>query len=196
MFPRTYVPRVRCSPILCSPVPMFPGTYEPLSYIPPYLCSSVPIFPGTYGPPSYVPRYLCSPAPMFPYVPPYLCSIVSLCSPYLCSPVPMLQRFWCSSHMRAAHQPQKKSLICWVDWFYCITADRISALFNGGNGVMVFNANTYWCLLKAEHKGLMMVIWQTPHQKPNNGLKSFKDYGAKIWNLLSASCKGATVETL
>ena len=26
----------------------------------------------------------------------------------------------------------------------------------------------------------------------NHGLKSFKDYGAKIWNLLPASCKGAT----
>ena len=26
MFPGTYVPRYRCSPNLCSPVPMFPGT--------------------------------------------------------------------------------------------------------------------------------------------------------------------------
>ena len=26
----------------------------------------------------------------------------------------------------------------------------------------------------------------------SHGLKSFKDYGAKIWNLLPASCKGAT----
>ena len=25
----------------------------------------------------------------------------------------------------------------------------------------------------------------------NHGLKSFKDYGAKIWNLLPESCKGA-----
>ena len=29
MFPGTYVPRYRCSPNLCSPVPMFPGTYVP-----------------------------------------------------------------------------------------------------------------------------------------------------------------------
>ena len=41
MFPGTYVPRYRCSPNLCSPVPMFPGTY-----VPRYLCSPVPMFPG------------------------------------------------------------------------------------------------------------------------------------------------------
>ena len=29
MFPGTYVPRYRCSPNLCSPVPMFPGTDVP-----------------------------------------------------------------------------------------------------------------------------------------------------------------------
>ena len=36
MFPGTYVPRYRCSPNLCSPVPMFPG------------CSPVPMFPGFF----------------------------------------------------------------------------------------------------------------------------------------------------
>ena len=36
MFPGTYVPLYRCSPNLCSPVPMFPGTF----------CSPVPMFPG------------------------------------------------------------------------------------------------------------------------------------------------------
>ena len=41
MFPGTYVPRYRCFPNLCSPVPMFPGTY-----VPRYLCSPVPMFPG------------------------------------------------------------------------------------------------------------------------------------------------------
>ena len=61
MFPGTYVPRYRCSPILCSPVPMFPG-----AYVPRYLCSPVPMFPGTDVPRTYVPRYLCSPVPMFP----------------------------------------------------------------------------------------------------------------------------------
>ena len=40
MFPGTYVPRYRCSPNLCSPVPMFPGTY-----VPRYRCSPVPMFP-------------------------------------------------------------------------------------------------------------------------------------------------------
>ena len=61
MFPGTYVPRYRCSPILCSPVPLFPGTY-----VPRYLCSPVPMFPSTDVPRTYVPRYLCSPVPMFP----------------------------------------------------------------------------------------------------------------------------------
>ena len=86
MFPCTYAPRYRCSPNLCSPVPMFPGTD-----VPRYLCSPVPMFPGTY-----VLRYLCSPVPMFPgtYVPRNLCSPVPMfpgtCVPrYLCSPVPM-----------------------------------------------------------------------------------------------------------
>ena len=36
MFPGTYVPRYRCSPNLCSPVPMFPGIY-----VPRYRCSPV-----------------------------------------------------------------------------------------------------------------------------------------------------------
>ena len=40
MFPGTYVPRYRCSPNLCSPVPMFPGTYS--------VCSPVPMFPGFF----------------------------------------------------------------------------------------------------------------------------------------------------
>ena len=61
MFPGTYVPRYRCSPNLCSPVPMFPGTYVPRYRCSPNLCSPVPMFPGTD-----VPRYLCSPVPMFP----------------------------------------------------------------------------------------------------------------------------------
>ena len=48
MFPGTYVPRYRC-----SPVPMFPGTYVPRTYVPQYLCSPVPMFPE-------------GPEPMFP----------------------------------------------------------------------------------------------------------------------------------
>ena len=52
MFPGTYVPRYRCSPILCSPVPMFPGTY-----VPRYLCSPVPMFPEPMFPGTDVPRF-------------------------------------------------------------------------------------------------------------------------------------------
>ena len=39
MFPGTDVPRYRCSPNLCSPVPIY-------IYVPLYLCSPVPMFPG------------------------------------------------------------------------------------------------------------------------------------------------------
>ena len=41
MFPGTYVPRYRCSPNLCSPVPMFPGTDVPRTYVPRYRCSPI-----------------------------------------------------------------------------------------------------------------------------------------------------------
>ena len=61
MFPGTYVPRYRCSPILCSPAPMFPGTYVPRYRCSPNLYSPVPMFPGTDVPRTYVPRYRCSP---------------------------------------------------------------------------------------------------------------------------------------
>ena len=40
VFPGTYVPRYRCSPNLCSPVPMFPGTDVPRTYVPRYLGES------------------------------------------------------------------------------------------------------------------------------------------------------------
>ena len=48
MFPGTYVPRYRCSPNLCSPVPMFPEPMFPGTYVPRYLCSPVPMFPGFF----------------------------------------------------------------------------------------------------------------------------------------------------
>ena len=59
MFPRPYIPRVLCSPVLYSPVPMFPRPKFPSTYIPRVLC-----YPELRL--SCVPRVLCSPVPMFP----------------------------------------------------------------------------------------------------------------------------------
>ena len=94
MFPRPYIPRVLCSPVLYSPVPMFPrpkfpSTYIPrvlcspelrLSCVPRVLCSPVPMFPQKQFHLSYIPRSLCSPGPMLPgsYVPRMLCSASTL----------------------------------------------------------------------------------------------------------------------
>ena len=56
MFPGTYIPQFRCSPVPMFPEPMFPG-----AYVRRYRYSPVPMFPGTD-----VPRYRCSSVPMFP----------------------------------------------------------------------------------------------------------------------------------
>ena len=93
MFPRPYIPRVLCSPVLYSPVPMFPRPKFPSTYIPRVLCSPRtslvlcspgPMFPSTYVPPEIIPLVLYSPVPMFPgsYAPRVLCSPDALFGEY------------------------------------------------------------------------------------------------------------------
>ena len=129
MFPRPYIPRVLCSPVLYSPIPMFPRPKFPSTYIPRVLCSPELRL-------SCVPRVLCSPVPMFP---PEIIPLV------LYSPVPMFPgcfvwrvlythilnilwttltyQIWTSDNnvwRVSAEWTIERAIYCWNEWIYLI----------------------------------------------------------------------------